>query len=162
MKGRGAEVFGMSLQESTGQLRLPVSLSRQDRRKSYRIDPKFQNRYRLHIMKFACLITVMAALLSLGVAHGLRHPGAYPDSIWVPVSFAAVAFLCGIFVIYLCDRISHRYCGPLIRIVRTLEAVQLGERPPPLKLRERDELRGLAEALNTTLQEHGLMEPPAG
>jgi nitrogen fixation/metabolism regulation signal transduction histidine kinase len=45
------------------------------RRKSYRIDPKFQNRFRAAMLAFAVVILLLAQLTSLGVAYAHRLCG---------------------------------------------------------------------------------------
>jgi hypothetical protein len=47
---------------------------------------------------------------------------------------------------------SHRFCGPVYRILKELEAVRRGERPGPIRLRRSDEFRELAQALNATFE----------
>ena len=122
----------------------------EERRKNYRIDADFQNRFRLMILGLAFLATAMTAAFSASVLFVVRNPDALPDRLWVPVGFFALSWVLGGLIVYLCDRLSHRFCGPIHRILKELEAVRRGERPGPIQLRSGDEYRELAEALNAT------------
>jgi signal transduction histidine kinase len=44
--------------------------------------------------------------------------------------------------------ISHRVAGPLYRINRTIDDVVRGENAEPIRLRKKDELKGLASKVN--------------
>lgn len=131
----------------------------EERRKTYRVDANFQNRFRLMILGLAFLTTVMTAALSASVLYAVRNPDALPDRPWVPVGFFALAWLLGALIVYLCDRLSHRFCGPIHRILKNLEAIRRGERPGPIRLRWDDEYRELAEALNATFDEFKPKKP---
>jgi hypothetical protein len=48
-------------------------------------------------------------------------------------------------------RLTHRVAGPLFRLERHLEAVKAGQDPGELRLREEDQLQGLAELVNEAL-----------
>ncbi len=122
-----------------------------DRRKSYRIDPKFQNRFRAAMLAFAVVILLLAQLTSLGVAYAATHPVEYLQTLWLPVGWALLSIPATISIFYLSDRLSHRLCGPVFIMRRTLEAVRRWERPKPIQLRRRDEFRELANELNATL-----------
>ncbi len=135
--------------------------AKSNRRALVRVDAEFQNRFRALLLGFALLILLFAAGLSLSVSYFITNPGLLPISAWIP---AAIGIIClaGCFFIYqLCDRISHRYCGPFLPILRTLDAIRRGERPPPIRLRAHDEYHRLATALNETFQSLGAMDPPA-
>jgi len=122
-----------------------------DRRRSYRIDPKFQNRIRAAMLAFAIAILMLAKLTVLGVAYVVGRPIEYFQMLSLPVGWVLLSVPGAIFIFYLSDRLSHRLCGPVFIMMRTLEAVQRGERPQPIQLRQKDELRDLADTLNTTL-----------
>ncbi len=135
--------------------------AKSNRREQVRVDAEFQNRFRALLLGFALLILLFAAGLSLSVSYFITNPGLLPISAWIPAAVGIIS-LGGCFFIYkLCDRISHRYCGPTIPILRTLDAIRRGERPPPIRLRTHDEYHGVATALNQTLQSLGAMDPPA-
>lgn len=132
-----------------------------DRRRGYRIDPAFQSRFRLRILGLALVVATLAMLLSRGVAWVVAHPERLPESLWVPAALAGLGVLASAVILGLCDRLSHRYCGPTWRLLRTLEAVRRGERPEPVRLRHGDEFQDLAEELNAVLRHLGAMDPPA-
>ncbi len=126
----------------------PKEPGNENRRRSYRIDPKFQNRFRAAMLAFAIAILLLAKLTSLAVAYAVAHPEYLR---WLPVGWALLTVPGAIFIFYLSDRLSHRLSGPVFNMMRTLEAVRRGERPKPIQLRRKDEFRDLASALNATL-----------
>ena len=136
----------------------PVVLRGEDRRGSPRIDAEFQGRFRIAMLAFAVGLVALVALVLSIVMQMLRNPGLLPPEVWVPViglaSAGGIAFL----IYYVCDRLSHRYCGPVHRIVRQLEAIEAGERPRPIRLRENDEFQELVERLNATLVRLGAID----
>ena len=132
----------------------------EERRKTYRIDASFQNRFRLMILGLAFLVTGMTAAFSAAVLYVVKNPGALPDHLWVPAGFFALSWVLAGVIVYLCDRLSHRFCGPVHRILKELEAVRRGERPGPIQLRWGDEYRELADALNETFDEFKPQTPP--
>ncbi len=132
-----------------------------NRRELIRVDAEFQNRFRALLLGFALLILLFAAGLSLSVSYFITNPGLLPISAWIPATVGLISLVGCFFIFKLCDRISHRYCGPTIPILRTLDAIRRGERPPPIQLRTYDEYQRLAVALNETFQSLGAMDPPA-
>ena len=132
-----------------------------NRRELIRVDAEFQNRFRALLLGFALLILLFAAGLSLSVSYFITNPGLLPISAWIPATVGLISLVGCFFIFKLCDRISHRYCGPTIPILRTLDAIRRGERPPPIRLRRHHEYHRLAKALNETLQSLGAMDPPA-
>ncbi len=137
----------------------PKDPRNEDRRRSYRIDPKFQNRFRAAMLAFAIVILLLTNLTSLAVAYAVAHPIEYLR--WLPVGWALLTVPGAIFIFYLSDRLSHRLSGPVFNMMRTLEAVRRGERPEPIQLRRKDEFRDLANALNATLVELDAMDEKA-
>lgn len=143
--------------------RLPwtvIPFRRHDRRQGYRIDPAFQSRFRATMLGFSVGILLMTALLVGCVLYVVENPSSVPQSPWVPASLFALAAAIGGIVFHLADRISHRYCGPVHRISRTLEAIERGERPEPIRLRRNDELHELATVLNDALRKLGALDDP--
>lgn len=132
-----------------------------NRRELTRVDAEFQNRFRALLLGFALLILLFAAGLSLSVSHFITNPGLLPISAWIPASVGLVSLVGCLVIFKLCDRISHRYCGPTIPILKALDAIRRGEHPPPIQLRTHDEYQRLAIALNETFQSLGAMDPPA-
>lgn len=142
----------MSHLEAARRWSVAALLKRNDRRQTYRIDAEFQSRFRMMILGLAFLATAMTALFSASVLYVVRNPDSLPDRLWVPVGFFVLAWLLGGWIVYLCDRLSHRFCGPVYRILKELEAVRRGERPGPIRIRRGDEYRELVEALNATFE----------
>lgn len=50
-------------------------------------------------------------------------------------------------------RLSHRVCGPVLKVRRALEQLRLGQDPGHIEIRREDELHDLVEALNGALDE---------
>ena len=65
--------------------------------------------------------------------------------------FVIAAALAGM-LIYLGIRISHRICGPVYHIRMVLKELREGKPLRAITLREKDELKELADDLNTTLE----------
>ena len=143
----------MSSSQIARRLSVAALFKRDERRQTHRVDADFQNRFRLMILGLAFLATAMTALFAASVLYVVTNPDSLPDRLWVPVSFIVLSWALGGVIVYLCDRLSHRFCGPVHRILKELEAVRRGERPGPIQLRWGDEYRELAEALNATFEE---------
>jgi hypothetical protein len=132
---------------------------RPDRRKGLVIDPGFQNRVRVKVMGLAIAVATTALVLTKTASYVASRP-ALLDNPAMPLLLAATPLLLAAAIVRACDRISNRMAGPGYRLRRTLEAVQRGERPDPVRLRKGDEFHDLADALNATLQQLGAMDPP--
>lgn len=132
---------------------------RPDRRKGLIVDPGFQNRARVKMMVLAMAV-VTTALAVMKVASYVAARPALLDNPLMPFLLVATPLLLGAAIVRACDRISNRMAGPAYRLRRTLEAVQRGERPEPVRLRKGDEFHELAAALNATLQKLGAMDSP--
>jgi len=150
----------LSLQQIAARLHLPSARYKVDRRKSFRVDPEFQNRFRLRILGLALTISLVGALASVGVALTVRLPAFSHDRI-LQIVAAGLALVEGLLIVLLCDRFSHRYCGPVYRIKQALEAVRRGERPDPVRVRRNDEFVDLAALLNDVLAKLGALDGPA-
>ncbi len=131
-----------------------------DRRRGHRIDPAFQSRFRSMMLAFSILILLMVTVLARAVLYVVVNPDV-PVSLWVPASLFALAAGIALVVFYLSDRFSHRYCGPVYKLSITLDAIQRGEHPAPIRLRKHDEFQELAAKLNETLQQLGAMDRPS-
>jgi hypothetical protein len=132
--------------------------------RNFFIYPQFQTRLIIIIMAISLLAPVIilsfqifsfnqqiknGQMMNLSETHPyftiyyqFREQSIYAFSIAVAVSFAC-AFLIGLVV-------SHRVAGPLVKLRKHLETV--GENPgkdEPLKFREGDFFRELADAYNT-------------
>jgi hypothetical protein len=141
--------------------RISALFKRDERRQTYRIDVGFQNRFRRTVLALALLTTAMTGLFSASVLYIVTNLDTLLDHLWVPVAFFALSWAFGGLIFYLCDRLSHRFCGPVYRILKELEAVRRGERPGPIRLRSGDEFQELAEALNATFDQFQPTHPPA-
>lgn len=150
----------MSFQQIAARLQLPLVRRNTDRRKSFRIDPEFQNRFRLRILALALAISLLGAIASLGAAYAFGLVATSHDRTPMQILVVALALGAGLLIIFACDRLSHRYCGPVYRIQKTLEAIRRGERPEPIHLRGDDEFVELAHLLNLALVELGAMQAP--
>lgn len=148
----------MSTSERAPRIPWTAAWRRRDRRRGYRIDPVFQSRFRVRMLAFSVGILLMTAILARGVVFAVENPAALPVSPWVPGSLLVLVLAIGGAIFHLSDRLSHRYCGPVHRITRTLEAVQRGERPRPIRLRKGDEFQDLAATLNDTLRGLGALD----
>jgi len=101
-----------------------------NQRKQFWIDPSFQRRYLRMITAIALLTLVYGTVLPL-VIIGTMMVGA----IWMIIAHLGI-------------RASHKLCGPIYRILAELKAIDRGELPKPIVLREDDELQDLAKAFN--------------
>lgn len=74
---------------------------------------------------------------------------------------AALIVLFVILTLVVSVRYTHQIYGPLVSIQRFLDQLIGGEKPKPIKLRNSDQLKGLAERLNSiALQMNKGMEKP--
>ena len=151
----------MSHDQITAELQLATAGREQDRRQSFRVDAGFQNRFRIRILALALAISLLGTVVMLGAAAATLLPAFSEHRLLMQIGILALALGEGFMILYLCDRLSHCYCGALLRIQRTLEATRRGERPDPIRLRGTDEFLEIAEALNVTLVELGAMSGPA-
>jgi methyl-accepting chemotaxis protein len=72
------------------------------------------------------------------------------------VLFGVLIFVGLLSIVY-----SHRIAGPLFRIRRCVDILAQGKDIPPIRLRKRDEFKGLADSLDklrSTLKDKGLLE----
>jgi hypothetical protein len=148
----------MAIQQAAGQVQMGSRPTQEERRKSHSSDPAFQNRFRLALMKLVFVALAPTVMLSLIVSHTLRHPETWLDSPWVLVATATAGVAAGILILQRCDKLSNRFCGPTYRIRQTLGAIRRGERVQPIRLRANDEFEELAQELNQTFVELGVME----
>jgi F0F1-type ATP synthase membrane subunit c/vacuolar-type H+-ATPase subunit K len=147
----------MSNHEMTAELPLSGTGRRRDRRQSYKVDPAFQSRFRIRILGLALAISALGAAVMGGAAAVTLMPGFTEHRTLLQITILAFALGEGFLILYACDRLSHRYCGALTRIQRTIEEAGRGERPDPIRLRSTDEFLELAEVLNETLVSLGAM-----
>ena len=130
-----------------------------NKRKNYFIKKKFQASF---IVKF-CLLVTIGSLLSGAIVYFMSKstltatfensrlvikntseyilPAVFLSSTIVIVAIGFVAILVTLFT-------SHKIAGPLYRIEKDIEAMVDGNLSKPISLRERDEIKPLAESLN--------------
>jgi hypothetical protein len=130
----------------------------EDRRKSHRSDPAFQNRFRLAMLTLVLVALTPAVALSLMVNHAVLNPATFLESPWPLLGALAATAAAATLILRRCDKVSNRYCGPTYRIIKALEAVQRGERTQPVRVRKDDEFEPLAEQLNRTLATLGVLD----
>lgn len=124
------------------------------RRRQHWIDSEFQGRFLTTIMKLVILtmsVSIIIPLL-LGYIMSLPYSSTAVDWKLTTLCFSIVAIIACLGLAYLSVRISHRICGPIYRIKKSLEAVQQGECPDRIVLRKGDELQDLAELFNEVLE----------
>ena len=148
----------MAVQQAAYQVQVGSIPAHEERRKSHRSDPAFQNRFRLALMKLVLVALVPTVALSLIVNHTVLHPETFLESPWVLLGTVVASAAAAVLILRQCDKVSNRYCGPTYRIIRILEAIQRGERAQPIRLRENDEFEQLAEELNRALIKLGVMD----
>ncbi|HEY3347248.1 MAG TPA: HAMP domain-containing protein [Nitrospirota bacterium] len=134
--------------------------------RQYYIDRKYQSKMitRFCLLAFvgialfcACFYLMMSRSLDGGYANVLDCMRAVKSSImanfWV-VEGALMAFLAA-GVILLTLLMSHRIAGPLWRIEQTAKAVEAGGLGIRVKLRDKDEMKTLADQMNVMLASLG-------
>ncbi len=151
----------MTHHQITAELGLATAGRKQDRRQSFRVDAGFQNRFRIRILGLALAISLLGTVVMLGAAAATLLPAFSEHRLLMQIGILALALGEGFLILYVCDRLSHRYCGALYRIQKTLEAIRGGKRPDPIRIRSGDEFGDLADQLNATLVELGAMSGPA-
>ncbi|MBI4386761.1 MAG: methyl-accepting chemotaxis protein [Elusimicrobia bacterium] len=143
-------------------------MENRDKRKTYWILPDFQKRFLIrHLMLVGGSVLVTAAIVLAFIFwqdHFLRaqffmvtdQVGQEPVvlSRWQIVlpGIILTEALVLIFTSALGLAYSHRLAGPIYRIKKTLEAVHRGESVSEVHLRERDEFKELADAVNRILR----------
>lgn len=148
----------MAVQQAADQVQVGGIDAREERRKSHRSDPAFQNRFRLAFMKLVLVALVPTVALSLIVHHTVLHPETFLDSPWVLLATAAASLAAAVLILQRCDKLSNRYCGPTHRIIQALEAIRCGERTKPLRVRKNDEFEQLVQHLNQAFIKLGVMD----
>jgi hypothetical protein len=148
----------MSVQQAADQVQIGFSPAGEERRKSHRSDPSFQNRYRLALMHLVLLALIPTVALSLLVNHAVQHPDVFLDSPWVPLATAVLTVGVWVWILRRCNKVSNRYCGPTFRMMKAIEAIRRGERVKPVGVREDDEFEPLVQLLNATFIQLGVMD----
>ena len=110
-----------------------------------------------HWFLFVAIAGVSAFIIQF-CCNPLLPPDEHFQHIWTaygPLLFSMV-FLLPVFI-FDTIKLSHRFAGPVLRLRREMRDVVRGEKPRPLKFREKDFWQGLATDYNEMLER--LMAP---
>lgn len=137
---------------------------RKRRLRNFLLDPSRQLRSAVHFMGLYVVYSVLLSMVFLHVTFNqhsfvMTHLGQSEDASFgdmfqnpiivqglIEVSVLFLAFL--IIAMGLTILFSHRIYGPLIPIKRQLEALQEGDYSKRITLRQSDELKDIADAIN--------------
>ena len=131
-------------------------------RKKYLISKHFQIKYIVMILVFMLLVAWLAGFTvycTLFALLGEKLADVYPRGRLIALfKTVNITLLINVallvpFVVVVSVILSHRIAGPLYRIERYLNEVAQGDFSSILKLRKRDELKGVAEAINSLTQD---------
>ena len=127
------------------------------KRRQYFIIPGLQLRFARFVVVFvfiSCILTALVVFYTTFMMLGSKLADVYPQGrLAVIFKSAHLVFLLNMFVllpIIFCFSImfSHRVAGPLPKIYETLRQIGRGDFRVNLILRDRDELKDLAEEIN--------------
>lgn len=127
-------------------------------RRKYLIAKRFQLKYTFMIVFFMFLIAWLAGYTVYYTVFGLlgeKLANVYPqgrlEAIFKTVNITLLARIALLipFAVVISIILSHRIAGPLFRIEGALNEIARGDFSSILKLRKRDEFKGLAEAVNS-------------
>ena len=135
----------------------------QERRKHYFIKRKFQLTF---ILKF-CFLVIIGSFISIGLIYAVSR-GTVTTSFEnsrlvitstadfilpaVLLSSAIVVLVVGLATMFITLYTSHKIAGPLYRIEKDVNEVASGNLTQKFQLRERDEIKALAESLENMTQ----------
>ncbi len=135
--------------------------SRNKRRKKF-VGTPFQKKLLFLVFAAAVIPAAIVALcLYYLIFNLLASQIAIPEAIAynvIPVAqkvFGIVAVAIPIVLIviwFVALELSHRIAGPLFRLEKELDTRLRGDRKGPIKLREHDELKNLAEKINRLIE----------
>jgi signal transduction histidine kinase len=124
-----------------------------NRRRRYWINPGFQGRYLATILLLELLVALVTAGLTLGFAFVLISPMTVGPAWHTTVAILVVMLLAlAGALVWIGVRVSNRICGPVYNMLNKLAAIRRGEQPGPIRLREKDELKELAQSINETVE----------
>ncbi len=125
-----------------------------NRRRRYWIDPGFQGRYLRKILMLELAVMAGTALVTFILAMALMNPDFEAGSWWNGIfgGFGVMATAFGAGLVYMGIRVSHKICGPALRIQLDLEAIRNGRKDTPITLRDGDELVELVQSINSTVE----------
>jgi len=133
------------------------------RRRNYFINKKFQGKF---ILKFSALV-IIGGILTIALLYLL---GAQSKTIAIQNSrvvakttadfilplliqtVIAVTILVGITAGILTLLMSHKFSGPLYRLKKAIEALEVGDFSSEFNIRSTDQLNGLADKINSMIR----------
>lgn len=127
-------------------------------RKNYFIKPGFQSR----LTAIMILLVIIVANLVGGLTYLCSHEGLdrlFTDEYKLPIEVnqltrvllpgVLISELVSIFIVaFLCIKITHTIAGPVYRMERVARGIGEGDLTNFIKLRQRDELKDLADSMN--------------
>ena len=127
-------------------------------RKNYFIKPGFQSR----LTAIMILLVIIVANLVGGLTYLCSHEGLdrlFADEYKLPIEVnqltrvllpgVLISELVSIFIVaFLCIKITHTIAGPVYRMERVARGIGEGDLTNFIKLRQRDELKDLADSMN--------------
>jgi methyl-accepting chemotaxis protein len=127
-------------------------------RKKYFIKPGFQSR----LTAIMILLVIIVANLVGGLTYLCSHEGLdrlFTDEYKLPIEVnqltrvllpgVLISELVSIFIVaFLCIKITHTIAGPVYRMERVARGIGEGDLTNFIKLRQRDELKDLADSMN--------------
>ena len=128
------------------------------RRRRYFIKKKFQLKYIgviLGVMFLGAVVSGYTIYYNTWLLLGEKLANVYPQGMLMQIfrsvnmSLALNLFFVSIFCIGIAIFTSHKVAGPIYRMVKFLGDVTGGDYSQRVRLRKHDELKGLAEAINT-------------
>lgn len=128
-------------------------MSKQDcQRKKLFIDPEVQGALARRLVWQWVVFTGVAAALAVAL-EWLNNPfapvGEVAAEAWWTYGPLLLALVC-LLPVFVVDtvKISNRFVGPVFRLRQAARAVAAGQRPAPLKFRDSDFWRGMADDMN--------------
>lgn len=147
----------MASHEAADQVQIQAASGRDERRRTWRSDPALQNRFRVAMLRLVLVALVPTMMLSLFVSQSVKNPEIFLDSPWVLLALGALCAATAALIVRQCDKVSSRYCGPMVRIIKVLESIRRGEQADRLRVRHNDEFTDLVRELNETFVKLGVM-----
>lgn len=122
----------------------------QNRRRRYFIDKQFQSKYIALLVVFIVALGASGILiLMVGGAEPVPTPTAESDLSGAIIAMLMVILVFVAFTIWSGVRFSHRVVGPVYAFNRHLNWIKEGNYTRNLQLRDKDEFKNLAAALNS-------------
>ncbi len=124
-----------------------------NRRRRFWINTDFQGRYLRMVLLLQLVTLAVTALVAFALAFALMNPRFQAGPSWNGIFgvFIGMAGMLAVALGWLGVRVSHRICGPVHNIRRNLGEIRAGGTPQPIRLRQRDEFKDLADEINATI-----------